>query len=86
MSCRGALCQNHDSGGNLATLLQMLDLARPWPLSSQPGKETGQAVPAQGGFKDQWLQGASCNYFTLSHTTLGWQSLGSPHNSQTSRP
>lgn len=37
LSCRGALRQNHDSGGNLASLPQMLDLARPWhsPFHSQ---------------------------------------------------
>lgn len=60
MSCRGALCQNHDSGGDLGTLSQMLDLARAWPLSSRPGKKTGQAGPAHGGSKDQRLQQPSC--------------------------
>lgn len=36
LSCRGARRQNHDSGGDLASLLQMLDLARPWPPPFQP--------------------------------------------------
>lgn len=31
LSCRGAPRQNHDSGGDLASLLQMLDLARARP-------------------------------------------------------
>lgn len=74
MSCRGALCQNHDSGGDLATLSQMLDLARPWPLSSWPGKDrAGRASPG-------WVQGpvvtGSCWAgdtsvpFRFSHTNM----------------
>lgn len=41
LSCRGAPCQNHDSGGDLASLPQMLDLARPNHPPSSPN-EKGQ--------------------------------------------